>query len=256
MPIVEAIHIAPVKSLAVLSVDSARVDAHGIVEDRRFIVQNDAGRAVTQRQIGTLALVRAEYDADANTLRLVFPDGVSVSGSPEAGQRTQTRLFGRIVSARVVDGDWAEALSDFCGQPLTLAKSDAPGMYFDEHSVSLLSQASIDRLNSAAQHSKTLEVRRFRPTLLLGGCDSYEEDTWLDKQVSVGERLRLRPVKLDPRCVITRLDPDTGAPDFDTLRLLLGSRPRLQGMGAYFGVYGTVDEPGTVAVGDAVEVAA
>ena len=256
MPAIKSIHIAPVKSLALIDADTVQVGVHGISEDRRFLVRSREGVLVTQRQIGKLALVRADYCSASDNLRLDFPDGSSVSGSPELGDKVETRVFRRTVSGNAVKGGWSEALSEYCGAELTLVKSDSEGEGFDEYPVSLLSQASIEHLGNMAQNGSRLEYRRFRPNLLLDGCDAHEEDTWLGKDVMIGSDLRLRVEKLDPRCAITTLNPDTGERDLDTPRLILGYRSEVSGSGACFGIYAAVVTPGAVSVGDEVRVAA
>ena len=233
-----------------------KLGVHGISEDRRFLVRNQEGVLVTQRQIGKLALVRADYCAASDTLRLEFPDETSLSGSPELGDKLKTKVFRRTVSGNAVKGGWSAALSEFCGAELTLIKSDSEGECFDEYPVSLLSQASIEHLGNMAQNGSRLEYRRFRPNLLLDGCDAHEEDTWLGKEVMIGSDLRLRVEKLDPRCAITTLNPDTGERDLDTPRLILGYRSEVSGSGACFGIYAAVVTPGAVSVGDEVRVAA
>ena len=256
MPAIKSIHIAPVKSLALIDADTVQVGVHGILEDRRFLVRSREGVLVTQRQIGKLALVRADYCAASDTLRLDFPDETSLSGSPELGDKLETKVFRRTVSGNAVKGGWSEALSEFCGAELTLVKSDSEGDCFDEYPVSLLSQASIEHLGNMAQNGSKVEYRRFRPNLLLDGCDAHEEDTWLGKDVMIGGELRLRVEKLDPRCAITTLNPDTGERDLDTPRLILGYRSDVSGSGACFGIYAAVVTPGAVSVGDEVRVAA
>ncbi|WP_442938855.1 MOSC domain-containing protein [Nocardioides sp. AX2bis] len=55
------------------------------------------------------------------------------------------------------------------------------------------------------------------------------------------------------RCVATTRDPDSGVADLQTLRMITNYRGRQEsvlGMGACFGVYAEVVEPGEVAVGD------
>ena len=256
MPAIKSIHIAPVKSLALIDADTVQVGVHGISEDRRFLVRSREGVLVTQRQIGKLALVRADYCAASDTLRLEFPDETSLSGSPELGDKLETKVFRRTVSGNAVKGGWSAALSEFCGAELTLIKSDSEGECFDEYPISLLSQASIEHLGNMAQNGSRLEYRRFRPNLLLDGCDAHEEDTWLGKDVMIGSDLRLRVEKLDPRCAITTLNPDTGERDLDTPRLILGYRSEVSGSGACFGIYAAVVTPGAVSVGDEVRVAA
>lgn len=256
MPAIKSIHIAPVKSLALIDADTVQVDVRGISEDRRFLVRNQEGVLVTQRQFGKLALVKAGYCAASDTLMLDFPDGSLFSGNLELGDKLETKVFRRTVSGNAVTGGWSEALSEYCGAELTLIKTDSEGDCFDEYPVSLLSQASIEHLGNMTQNGSKLEYRRFRPNLLLDGCDAHEEDAWLGKDVMIGGDLRLRVEKLDPRCAITTLDPDTGQRDLDTPRLILGYRSEVSGTGACFGVYAAVVTPGAVSVGDEVRVAA
>jgi len=233
--------------------ESVQVGFQGIEEDRRFLVQNDAGAMITQRQIGKLAQVSADYCPSSDKLRLVFPGGESVCGTPELGDPVETKVFRRVVSGKVVTGELSEALSDFCGEKLALFKSESAGACQDAYPVSLLSQASIEHLGDIAQNGIELEYRRFRPNFLLDGCEAHQEDTWLGKEVAVGDELRLRVDSLDPRCAITTLNPETGERDLDTPRLILSYRPLFRGS-ACFGVYGSVLAPGTASVGDEVRL--
>lgn len=252
MPTVSAINLSPVKSLGLLSTDRASITSRGIEGDRRFVLLDSAGRVITQRQLGRLTLVTAEFSESDNSLKMRFPDGRFIEGQPEPIEATATVLWGRVVQGNLVGGDWAAALSEFCGVELHLFESSNPGTCFDEYPVSIISQASIDYLTGLTGGSKSFESERFRPTILLDGCKPHEEDSWLGKGVRIGERLRLRLVARDPRCAITTLDPSTGERDFDTLRLILSYRPSVRA--AYFGVYGIVELPGTVAVGDEISI--
>ena len=250
MPTISAIHATPVKSLGLTRLDSAQISHRGILGDRRFLLMDSQGRVVTQRQLGKLTQVSAEYSDEDDDLTLTFPDGSVVSGHPELGSETATVLWGRVVSGVEIVGDWSNALSDFCGFELTLMKSRNPGESFDEYPVSLISEATIEYLSDLTRGEKEFEVERFRPTLLIGGCDPHDEDSWLGKGLLIGERLRLRLISRDPRCAITTLDPKTGERDFDTLRLILSYRPSRRA--AYLGVYGIVEATGDVAVGDEI----
>jgi uncharacterized protein YcbX len=249
---VAAIFTSPVKSLALTQPESVTVGHSGIVEDRRFHLIDAEGRLLTQRQQGRLVLVRAEYLADTEALKLRFPDGQQVDGPTELGGPVNTVIWGRQVAGREVTGPWGETLSSFCGSTARLVKTDNPGDSFDEYPVSLLSQASIDFLDGRVNGAPTFEGRRFRPTFLIDGCSPHEEDSWLGGVVQIGPDLRIRLVSPDPRCAITTLDPDTGERDFDVPKLVLSYRPNPRA--AYFGVYGTVESTGAVSVGDAVEL--
>jgi uncharacterized protein YcbX len=250
---VQAIHVAPVKSLALLDQQQVGVTERGITEDRRFFVIDAAGNLVTQRQIGALVQVQASYSQDDDLLTLRFPEGAEVSGEPCPGEAVRTVIWGRRVGGQVIEGGWGEALSEFCGQPVRLVRSDASGACYDEYPVSVMSQATVDFLSGLTDGQMRFDGRRFRPNFLLSGGEPHQEDGWLGRGLRIGDEAVLRIVARDPRCAITTLDPDTGRRDFDTLRLILGYRPSARA--AYLGVYGIVDQPGLVSVGDAVVVA-
>ena len=252
MPSIRSMHIAPVKSLALSEVDSVHVGSRGIENDRRFLLLDAHGKVVTQRQVGKLTQVTSEYPVDSDELTLTFPDGSVATGQPSPIREAATVLWGRVVTGSVIDGEWAEALSSFCGADLTLMKTKNVGACFDEYPVSVLSQASIDYLTGLTGGTQSFQVERFRPTFLIDGCGPHEEDSWLGRGLRIGDQLQVRLVSPDPRCAITTLDPESGERDFDTLRLILSYRPSPRA--AYFGTYGIVEAPGTVRAGDEVVV--
>ena len=251
MPTVSAIYTAPVKSLALRPSESVSVGPAGIGEDRRFHMIDGGGRLLTQRQRPQLSQVAASYHQESQELAMTFPDGQVVSGPVQEGQAVSTPIFGRLVPGREVPGEWSDALSELCGGPVRLVKTDDVGLSYDEYPISLLSQASIDLLRQLAEDARPFDARRFRPNFLLEGCSPHEEDSWLGGVVAIGTEVRLRVVAPDPRCAITTIDPGSGQRDFDTPRFLLAYRPASRA--PYFGVYASVDNPGTVSLGDVVE---
>ena len=252
MPTIGSIYTSAVKSLGLQERASVLVGPSGIAEDRRFHLIDGRGGLLTQRQRPQLAQVYSIYDAESEELAMAFPDGLELSGRVELGEPVRTPVWGRPVSGQVAVGEWNDALSRFCDGPVRLVKTDDVGLSFDEYPISLLSQASIDLLSQKTGGVKDFEGRRFRPNFLLDGCAPHEEDFWLGGVIAIGPELRLRLVAPDPRCAITTVDPDTGQRDFDTPRLLLTYRPAVRA--PYFGVYGVVENPGVVSLGDEVVV--
>ena len=252
MPTISAIYTAAVKSLALEQRTNVYVGPAGIAEDRRFHLIDGGGRLLTQRQRPQLSQVTVRYDSESDCLTMTFPDGAETSGVVQLGEQVRTPVWGRLVSGHVAAGDWNHALSSLCRGPVRLVKTDGEGLAFDEYPISILSQASIDLLTNLTSGAKEFEARRFRPNFLLEGCSPHDEDQWLGAVISIGPDLRLRVTAPDPRCAITAVDPDTGQRDFDTPRLLLTYRPGARA--PYFGVYGVVDTPGAVSVGDEVSV--
>lgn len=245
------INIAPVKSMALVPLESVNLELGGIRDDRRFYLVNGQGRLLTRRQVGRLAQLLASWDAQTERLSIRFPDGAALESAPELDAPVWTIVWGRRVRGRALLGDWAAALSEFCGQPVKLMMSDLPCQVFDEFPVSLLSRASVERLSSemGMSEDECLATDRFRPTLLLDGCQPHQEDGWMNRTLYMGDAV-VRVLAPDPRCAIVNQDPITGETDTDAVKSILDYRPNP--LAAYFGVYGIVEKAGAVCVGDAV----
>jgi uncharacterized protein YcbX len=250
MPRVRAINVSAVKSLHLTPVEEAAIGRDGIEHDREFLLADPGGRVATQRNTCILARISSTYDAASGELELVLPGGERVRETPAPIGTTTVELWGRELGASVMNGSFGEAVSDVVGKPLRLLRAQEGIRALDSHAVSLLSQGSVDEVGRRGGRDG-FDFRRFRPTLLIDGCDAHAEDAWVGAVVRAGEAL-LRVVRLDPRCALTTLDPDTGARDADTLRWLAGYRRQNDGE-VYCGIYADVESPGRVRVGDEVE---
>eukprot|EP01133_Synstelium_polycarpum_P018233 gene18233-21814_t len=91
--------------------------------------------------------------------------------------------------------------------------------FCDSSQVMILSKASIDDLNLRIEETrrshkeisqKAMDVRRFRPNILLLGTDAYEEDEWAALRIG---GVVFKKVNLTSRCKLTTVDPDNGIMD-------------------------------------------
>jgi uncharacterized protein YcbX len=118
--------------------------------------------------------------------------------------------------------------------------------------VSLVSTASVAELGRSGGRDGSIGAGRFRMLLELDGMRPYEEDTWLGMRVRVGEA-QIYVAEHCARCAITTMNERTGEVDFPTLKVLASSRGVSEG-NLDMGMYASVLEPGTISVGDAVDV--
>jgi uncharacterized protein YcbX len=255
MRTVSRLSIAPVKGMALVHPLEISLGPTGVAENRRFHIVDEDGRRYGQIRDGKLVRIAPTYDAEGDLLSLLFPDGEVVAGEVALGEPIVTDFYGRNVPGRVVAGPWADAISAYAGRPLRLVKTDAPGAGVDRSngSVSMLADASLDELARNSGRD-TVDPRRFRMLIGVAGCAPHEEDEWVGKNVRVGEAV-IRLHEEVARCAITTQDPDSGIPDFDTLREIKSYRGTRDDDGKHidFGVFGEVAEPGVVRLGDAVE---
>jgi uncharacterized protein YcbX len=131
---------------------------------------------------------------------------------------------------------------------LTYAQQGDRTGFADGFALLLISEASLQDLN--ARLDASVEMRRFRPNLVVKGCEPYAEDSW--NRIQMGN-MTFRVVKPCSRCVITTVDPDTGIKSGkDPLRTLTSYRR--QGNGIMFGQNVIQDGEGTLELGMAVTI--
>ncbi len=118
---------------------------------------------------------------------------------------------------------------------------------FDTFPLSLITTQTIAKLGEALEAK--LDVQRFRPNFLVEASEDipFPEDGWVSCVLRIGD-LRMRVDKRDSRCAVITVNPVTTKRDTNILRTVVDER---QGC---LGVYGTVVEPGRVALDDNVTV--
>jgi uncharacterized protein YcbX len=89
--------------------------------------------------------------------------------------------------------------------------------------------------------------RRLRPNLVIGGVEGLAERSWPGKAIRIGGVL-IGVESLRGRCIVTTIDPHTGAQNLDVLRSI---QRRYQGTLA---LNCWVAEPGVIRRGDPVEL--
>ena len=254
MPIVSRLNIAPVRSLGLESREEIDLTELGVAEDRRFYVVDDSGRLVDQLIAAEMVQVAAWTDPDATELRLTFPDGTVVADTVRLGEAVETHVHGRTAVGHIAEGPWAAALGEFVGRPVRIVRCDRVGGTRSKHPATLVSDGSLDAL-SAVLGVADVDARRFRMLIELEGGAAHEEDTWVGCRIGLGGTV-LRISAPVPRCAMTTHDPETGERDLDTLRAIKDYRGQVDGKDLMFGVWGEVDIPGVIRLGDEVRVLA
>jgi uncharacterized protein YcbX len=254
MPHVARLNIAPVRSLGLETRDEIDLGPDGVAEDRRFYVIDAGDRLVDQLTWGEMVQVGSWTNPDATTLRLTFPNGTVVEDEVKLDGAIETHIHGRTAAGHIVEGPWAAALTDFVGRPVRIVRCDRIGGTRKAHPATLLSDGSMDAIG-AVLGVGDLDARRFRMLIELDGAQAHEEDTWIGCQIGLGGAI-LRISAPVPRCAMTTHDPETGLRDYDTLRAIKEYRGQVDGKDLMFGVWGEVERPGVIRLGDEVRVLA
>lgn len=252
---VSTLSVTPVKGTQLRQVDRIRIDQHGVRENRRFFLIDEKNEMINALHLGALNTIVSVYSDAERRLSLSFPNGPTLEDDVRVGDQVTTRFYRNPMPARLVLGEWSEAISQHVGKPLRLVEAGEKGAVDRgaEGAVTLISRGSLDRLAQRAARG-SVDARRFRMLIEVDGIAPHEEDEWVDCVLNVGEAV-LRGRGHVGRCAITNRHPETGEKDLQTLKILGSYRRDIATTEPVaFGIYGEVLRPGTISVGDAVTV--
>lgn len=270
MPLtLSAINRFPVKSCRGEALRSALIEPWGLSGDRRWMVVDEDGEAITAREQRRLLLVRPELEDGGLLVRAEGrPDlRVTVPAVPDV----KVTVFGRAPLAACQADPAAHAwFSELLGVPARLVYQDEPtrrrlnpdfgepddsAAFQDGYPLMMTTAASLAALNeliSAGPRADEgpLPMIRFRPSVVVDGSAAWEEDGWRRLRIGAAS---FRVVKGCDRCVIPTTDAETAARGKEPIATLAKHR-RWDGA-TWFGMQLIPDTPGvTINVGDEVEV--
>ncbi|MFI5038996.1 MAG: MOSC domain-containing protein [Solirubrobacterales bacterium] len=249
---VTALSITPVKSTRLQEIDRIELRRTGVPDNRRFYIVDRRRHLINGKRLGELNAIVAEYVEPR--LKLTFPDGAVVEEDVQLGEEVETKFFSVTDSGRLLEGPFAQSLSDYAGQPLELVEARTSAIDRGSMAVaSLISCASLARL-AQENGDHDIDWRRFRMLIEIDGVDAHEEDTWLGRATRIGSAVITWGGNVG-RCLTTSRDPDTGEIDLPTLDMLRSYRGEMTTTEPLpFGIYGAVVEEGQIRVGDTVEL--
>lgn len=260
--VLSALYFYPVKSLRGLRLERAPVDSRGINHDRHWLVVDGAGKFVTQRQQPRMALVQTALTPAGLRLSAPGMPDLEVEFEPASLEPLSVEIWrDRCLahSAGATAADWLSRFLDLECRLCYLPQESRRGVdpeyakpgdqvgFADGFPFLLISQASLDDLNGRLPEA--LPMTRFRPNLVISGCEPYAEDHW--KRIRIGD-ITFRVAKPCSRCVIPTIDPETGKKSPEPLRTL--NRYRRQGNQVMFGQNLLHDGVGELRVGTPVEI--
>ena len=265
--VVAALNVYPVKSCAGLALDQARVGRMGFQYDRQWAFVDEHGMFVAQRAdtgrgiaVRTMCLIRTAIDAGHLTLTASDMPPLQVPLTGRAGQHRPVRVWDSQTEG-IDQGDeaaaWAtQVLSRERPGRYRLVRmneaarrkakiGDAELAYADAYPFLIISRESLADLNGRL--TEALPMDRFRPNIVLSGCEPYEEDR-LDS-LGIGE-VTFTGMTLCIRCPIPTTNQQTAERGVEPLRTLATYR-RTPG-GVVFGRNYNHTGEGAMRVGDPV----
>nr|XP_056708817.1 mitochondrial amidoxime reducing component 2-like [Euleptes europaea] len=257
--------IYPVKSCRGVSVQQAEVTRLGLrrgdLRDRCWTVIKQDGRMLSAKQEPRLVLV--SVTCESGYLNLSAP-GMNTLSIPVEVPRTNSicncRRFGIHAEGRDCGDEAAQWITTFLNsEPYRLVHYEKDMKTRKPVGFLPLFQptdevAYAEDLN--ARLEEKIKITSFRPNVVVTGCAPYEEDTWVELLIG---QVKLQGRMSCPRCIFTKVDPDTGIMDkkepLKTLKSYRKCGPSEQHAfknDPPFGWLYGVDKTGIIQVGDPV----
>ena len=224
----------PVKSCAGVPLEQALLTPTGLEWDRAWMVVDAQGEFVTLRELPRMALIQPAFKLDQLVLRAPGMLALHLSLDGVESPR-RVRVWDDEVDAWDMGDLAAQWFSDFLGpdapqdlKQLRLVRFDpevrrlcsqkwtggreSVTQFADGFGVLVASTASLDELNArlAAAGEAPVDLRRFRPNIVLADVEPHDEDRIAGWRVQTeGGVAALENVKPCARCPIPNIDPVT-----------------------------------------------
>jgi hypothetical protein len=220
-----ALAVYPIKSCAGLLLPEALLVETGLEFDRAWMVVDEHGEMLTQREWPRMALVQPQFKHSELVLRA--PGMLALHLRLDTVEdATRVRVWDDVVKAYDMGALAAQWFSDFLGCRARLVRFDpeekrlsapewtgevqAENAFSDGFPLLVANQASLEELNTrlAAKGAAPVTMQRFRPNLVLAGLSPFDEDHIDTLEITTEQgAVRLRLVKPCVRCSIPNVDP-------------------------------------------------
>ena len=261
-----SIHIYPMKAARAVDLDESLVEPWGLAGDRRWLLVDEDGRFVSQREEPSLARVVVTQGPGAIDVSSAGRRGRQIAAPAGGVHLLKVTVCGSTVLAAAAGPEGDAWFSAYLGRPVRLVYLDDPTRravdpeygrdgdvvsFADGYPLLLTSTASLDELGRwlTEDGAQPVPMTRFRPNAVVTGAPPWAEDRW--RRIRIGA-VEFRVVKPCGRCVVTTTDQVTGEVGSQPLKML--GRRRRFGKQLVFGQNMIPDGPGLIRAGDPVEV--
>jgi uncharacterized protein YcbX len=243
----------PIKSCAGESVSRVKVMSYGLEHDRRCMIVDSEGKFISQREHPHLCLVKTRILNGVLYWRGEHTSEMKLELCCLLGKAREVEVWGMKFNALDLGDQYAAWFSDYLSTPCRLVAVPDTMMRTrqiqgvgvmnvacqDSSPIHIVTQASLWDLDRRIWGHKEkienpIDVRRFRPNLLLIGNVAYEEETW--QSLKIGDQVLLQRRKNTERCKIVNIKPGTGEIIPGTYRTLAKFKKNNEGK-ATFGVH-------------------
>ena len=230
--------IFPIKSLGGIDLEKSQVNSRGLEFDRQWMLVNEKGEFLTQREHHEMALFKLSDAGHHFVVSKAGQPDLKLEKYPTERPEKSVQVWSSKVKAWHIGEAADEWFSDAMGQYVHLvympqttsrkvnffkARNQDEVRFSDGYPTLIIGEAALELLNSKLE--TPVRMDNFRPNIVFSGGEPHDEDEW--PQFKVGP-ITFFGVKKCSRCVVVTIDQETGKkmPYSEPLRTLVTYRKK------------------------------
>lgn len=256
----------PVKSMLGEELNSSYITEHGLIGDRVYaLIDQETGKVISAKnpnKWGMLFDFRSAFIEQPQVVdnippvRITFPDGTQIFSNQNEINHALSKVLDREVKLirnsleKPIYEEYWPNIEGLAQREKTTDEVMPPQSFFDIAVVHILTTSTINRLRELYPKGR-FEIRRFRPNIVvepLSGEADFVENSWVGKNITIGEKILLNVIQPCTRCVMITLPQSELPKDLGILKTVAKYNQ------VNVGVYASVYRDGTIRRGDSVQI--
>jgi uncharacterized protein YcbX len=220
-PFISQLVIYPIKGCAGIYLDQSMIGTYGLKGDRDFVIVDQSGQFLTQRQFPSMACIQPKITESGLLLYAPGMDPILLDKEMiHYGSDISVSVWGESLQGADCGDTIADWFSTYLQFPCRLARRGKDFMRYvhsgtltrtiqtsfsDSYPILLASEDSLFELEKRAGMS--IPIDRFRANIIIRGMQPFAEDTWEEIKLSSYHFKKGKPCS---RCIVTTIDQSTG----------------------------------------------
>jgi uncharacterized protein len=259
---IHSLHVYPIKSCRGIDLKTAELVETGIKYDRHWMLVDEQGNFLTQRQLPQMAGISCQILDQSLIVTADNEDSLEVPLEQTPAGSKSVNIWNDTCKAAIVSTQasaWFSKVLGLACELVYLPESEKrqvdpryaePGKivgFADGFPLLIVSLASIELLNEKLEQKVSID--RFRPNIVIEGCPAHAEDDW--HKIAI-DNIVIQLAKPCSRCVIPSIDQHSSQKHPTILKTL--ATYRRSGNMIFFGQNGLHNRNGILTTGHPIQL--